>query len=159
MEDANVEVRLRARILENGKIVSLHAHIFAMHLLQPLYVNDTSKHHGPLLEEGAGDSHNGQRVPDQEPHAIVVARRLPHFYRGLDNAFDMAAVAWAFCVMLLEPRDFPKGGGLRPPPFGRVSRASGAAQTPKMIDFQSLNKSTIFKPSLSAATLPQGTLG
>ncbi len=32
----------------------------------------------------------------------------------------------------------PLGGGLRPPPFGRVSRAAGAAQIPKMTDFRSL---------------------
>ncbi len=32
-------------------------------------------------------------------------------------------------------RTISKGGGLRPPPFGRVSRASGAAQTQnKMLD-------------------------
>ena len=34
----------------------------------------------------------------------------------------------------------PKGGGLGPPPFGRVSRAPGAAQTNKMSDFRSLKK-------------------
>ncbi len=32
----------------------------------------------------------------------------------------------------------PKGGGLRPPPFGRVSGAPGFIQTPKMADFKSL---------------------
>ncbi len=37
-----------------------------------------------------------------------------------------------------------KGGGLCPPPFARVSRAPGAAQTPKMTDFRSLNSSRTF---------------
>ncbi len=32
----------------------------------------------------------------------------------------------------------PKAGELRPPPFGRVSGAPVAAQTPKMTDFRSL---------------------
>ncbi len=35
-----------------------------------------------------------------------------------------------------------KGGGRSPPPFARVSGASGAAQTPKMTDLRPLN---IFK--------------
>ena len=35
----------------------------------------------------------------------------------------------------------PNGGGLRPPPFGMVSRPPGAAQTPKMTDFRVLKKS------------------
>ena len=35
----------------------------------------------------------------------------------------------------LEP--FKKGGGLRPPPFWMVFKPPGAAQTPKMTDFQS----------------------
>ena len=35
------------------------------------------------------------------------------------------------------PETLPKGGGLRPPPFGRVSGAPGAAQTPKMADLRS----------------------
>ena len=33
-----------------------------------------------------------------------------------------------------------KGGGRSPPPFARVSGAPGAAQTPKMTDFQSLKQ-------------------
>ncbi len=37
-----------------------------------------------------------------------------------------------------------KGGGRRPPPFARVALAPGAAQTPKMTECQSLNKSKIF---------------
>jgi hypothetical protein len=35
------------------------------------------------------------------------------------------------------PGTLPKGGGLRPPPFGRVPGAAGAAQTPNMTDFRS----------------------
>jgi hypothetical protein len=38
------------------------------------------------------------------------------------------------------PDTLPKGGGLRPPSFGRVSRAPGAAQTPKRTYFRSLFK-------------------
>ena len=34
----------------------------------------------------------------------------------------------------------PKGAGRRPTPFGMVSRAPGAAQTPKMADFRVLKK-------------------
>ncbi len=37
------------------------------------------------------------------------------------------------------PEALPKGGGLRPPFFGMLSRASGATQTSKMTDFRSLN--------------------
>ncbi len=37
----------------------------------------------------------------------------------------------------------PLGGGLRPPPFARVSGAPGAAQTPKMTDFRPLNNYNI----------------
>jgi hypothetical protein len=33
-----------------------------------------------------------------------------------------------------------KGGGLRPPPFGRVSRPPGAAQAPKIDDFRPAQK-------------------
>ncbi len=41
----------------------------------------------------------------------------------------------------VRPRGtLPKGGGLRPPPFARVSGAPGAAQTPKMTDFRPLQK-------------------
>jgi hypothetical protein len=39
------------------------------------------------------------------------------------------------------PETLAKGGGVRPPPFGRVSKAPGAAQTPKMADFQSFSNS------------------
>ena len=35
---------------------------------------------------------------------------------------------------------FQKGGGLRPPPFWRVSRPPGAAQTPNIDDFRSAKK-------------------
>jgi hypothetical protein len=35
------------------------------------------------------------------------------------------------------PETLAKGGGLRPPPFARVSGATGAAQTPKMTNFKS----------------------
>jgi hypothetical protein len=38
------------------------------------------------------------------------------------------------------PETLAKGGGLRPPPVGKVSGAPGAAQTPKMTDFKPLNK-------------------
>ncbi len=37
-----------------------------------------------------------------------------------------------------------KRGGRSPPPFARVSGAPGAAQTPKMTDFQYLANSTFF---------------
>ncbi len=40
-----------------------------------------------------------------------------------------------------------KCGGPRPPPFARVSGAPGAAQTPKMTDFRSLNSFHISYPS------------
>ncbi len=36
------------------------------------------------------------------------------------------------------PETIPLGGWLRPPPFGRVSGARGATQTPKMTEFRSL---------------------
>ncbi len=50
------------------------------------------------------------------------------------------------------PDTLPKGGGVLSPPFGRVYRAPGAAQTPKMTDFRSLNKRTFFLATQSAAT-------
>ncbi len=53
------------------------------------------------------------------------------------------------------PETIPKGGrwGAKPPPFGRLSRAPGAAQTPKMTDFQSLKNCSREKPL--GATLSQ----
>ncbi len=39
----------------------------------------------------------------------------------------------------------PKGGGRSPPPFGRVSRPPGAAQTPKVDDFRPAPKSRHMK--------------
>jgi hypothetical protein len=49
------------------------------------------------------------------------------------------------------PREtLPKGGGPRPPPFGRVSGAPGAAQTHKMTDFRSLKVLEVFVAIQSA---------
>ena len=48
------------------------------------------------------------------------------------------SVIWGVWAAPGAPETFPKGGGLRPPPFARVSGAIGAAQTPKMTDFRSL---------------------
>jgi hypothetical protein len=45
------------------------------------------------------------------------------------------------------PETLPKGGGLRPPPFARVSGGPGAAQTPKMTDFRLLTNYKILQPS------------
>ncbi len=50
-------------------------------------------------------------------------------------------------VAPMAPETLPKDGRLRPPPFGRVSGAPGAAQTP---DLRPVNKFTL--PSQSAAT-------
>ncbi len=47
---------------------------------------------------------------------------------------------WGILVAPGALETLQKGGGLCPPPFWRVSRAPGAAQTPKMTDFQSLHK-------------------
>ncbi len=49
-----------------------------------------------------------------------------------------------------------KGGGRSPSPFARVSAAPGAAQTPKMIDCQSLNK--ILELFYPAKVQPRGGL-
>jgi len=38
---------------------------------------------------------------------------------------------------------FQNGGGLRPPPFWKVSRPPGAAQSPEIDDFRSVKKSYI----------------
>ena len=51
------------------------------------------------------------------------------------------------------PETLPKGGGLRPPPFGRVSGALGAAQTPNMADLRPFTKFEI--TSQSAASVMQ----
>ncbi len=52
------------------------------------------------------------------------------------------------------PETRSKGGGRSPPPFGRISGAPGAAQTPKMTDFR---PSTNYKiPSQSTATIWRG---
>jgi hypothetical protein len=40
-----------------------------------------------------------------------------------------------------SPETLQKGGGGRPPPFAWVSGAPGAAQAPKITDFQSFKKS------------------
>ncbi len=45
------------------------------------------------------------------------------------------------------PGDPSKRWGLRPTPFGRVSGAPGAAQTPKMTDFRDLHNSTTVDPA------------
>ncbi len=50
------------------------------------------------------------------------------------------------------PETLPKGGGLRPPPFARVSRGPGAAQTPKMTDFRSLRIFKFYSYVQNAAT-------
>ncbi len=42
------------------------------------------------------------------------------------------------------PETLAKGGGLRPPPFARVSKSPGATQTLKITDFQSLIGFRIF---------------
>ena len=44
---------------------------------------------------------------------------------------------------------FQKGGGLCPPYFSMVSRASGAAQTPKTDDFRPAQQPCIKKPSIA----------
>ncbi len=49
------------------------------------------------------------------------------------------------------PKALPKGGVLRPLPFGRVSGAPGAAQTPKLTDFRSLQKFS-FNPRVFMAS-------
>ncbi len=46
----------------------------------------------------------------------------------------------------------PKGGGRSPPPSGMVSGAPGAAQTPKMTEFQPL-KSSKFPPKVQPRIL------
>ena len=47
----------------------------------------------------------------------------------------------------------PNGGGRSPQPFGMVSRAPGAAQTPKMDNLRVLTKFRSFLASQSAAAL------
>jgi hypothetical protein len=46
------------------------------------------------------------------------------------------------------PETIPKGGGLRPPPFGMVSEATGAAQTSKIDVCRPTQKPYIKNPSV-----------
>jgi hypothetical protein len=52
--------------------------------------------------------------------------------------FDEKSAILGVWVAPGAPEILAKGRGRSPPPFGRVSRAPGAAQTPKMTDFRPL---------------------
>ncbi len=49
---------------------------------------------------------------------------------------------------LAAPKTIPKGGGLRPLPFGMVCWAAGAAHTPKIEDLRPAQKPCIKNPSI-----------
>ncbi len=53
------------------------------------------------------------------------------------------------------PKTIPKGGGLRPPPFGMVFGASGAAQTPNIDDSRPAQKPCIKNPTVKSVQQPR----
>ena len=59
-------------------------------------------------------------------------------YKVLELVKDRKSVILAVWAAPGAPESLAKGKGRSPPPFGRVSGAPGAAQTPKMTDFRSL---------------------
>ncbi len=60
-------------------------------------------------------------------------------YKNLQLCKDLKSVILEIWAAPGAPDTLAKGGGRSPPPFGRVSGAPGAAQTPNMTDFRPLN--------------------
>ena len=80
-------------------------------------------------------------------HKAIASIKLINFLRIGDRPF------WGSARPRGPRKPFQKVGRRSPPPSGMVSRTPGAAQTPKMTDFQCLKHSKNFKPSQSAATV------
>ena len=71
---------------------------------------------------------------------------------------DRASAIFGVWAAPGAPETLPKGGGPRSPPFGRVSRAPGVAQTSKMTDFRSLKILELWtQPKYSHETDPGHT--
>jgi hypothetical protein len=71
------------------------------------------------------------------PWRVSVDRNLP-VYPGTPEIVDLGV--WATPA---APKNVPKRGGMRPPPFGMVVGAAGASQTPKIGDFQPVRRAQL----------------
>ncbi len=106
----------------------------------------------------ASDRHREARVTKSaNPYVRLLCKLYKFLARRTDSKFNKVSVAvlWHGNSKFVKGRKLvifgvwaapgaqetlPTGGGLRPSPFGRVSGAPGAAQTPKNYRFPILEK-------------------
>ncbi len=115
------------------KLIEAYSNLIKTLSITPAGLGRTSgQRMTPCIASTVSALHSGRAVDELRLRGDRTRGSLIHGFVGRPEIADFGGSGWP----LRPPKTIPEGGGLRPPPFGMVVGAAGAAQTPKLDDFR-----------------------